>query len=487
MAKGDDKTLVASSFLWRFFERIGAQVVSFLVSTILARLLLPEDYGTIALVNIFITLANVFVTSGFGNALVQKKNADDTDFSSVFYFNLGLSLVLYGIVFFCAPLIASVYEEPQLIPVCRVMGLRLIIASVNTIQHAYVSRHMLFRRFFWSTLGGTVLSGVVGIAMAYCGFGIWALVAQYMVNVTTDTLVLFITVKWRPKLLFSKEKLKGLLSYGWKLLASELVNTGYLELRSFIIGIQYSSADLAFYNRGQSFPKLFVVNVNSAIQSTLFPVLSKAQDDLVRLKAMARRAIRTSSYIVLPLTIGLALVAKPLISLLLTDRWLECVPFLQMYCISYGLMPVQTANLQMIKAVGRTDIYLKLEIVKKITGTLLLLAAMPFGVHAIAASAVTVSVLSILVNTMANKKLLNYTLGQQLRDLFNAFLPLLIMSAAVYAVGLLALPDILLLGIQVAVGGVTYVAASWVLKNESFIYLLNFAKSFLHKKKKVKE
>lgn len=484
MAKGDDKTLVASGFLWRFFERIAAQLVSFVVSTLLARLLLPEEYGTIALVNIFITLANVFVTSGFGNALIQKKDADDTDFSSVFYFNMALSFVLYGIIFVCSPLIASVYDEPKLIPVCRVMGLRLIIAAVNTIQHAYVSRHMLFRRFFWSTLGGTVLSGVVGIAMAYYGLGIWALVAQYMVNVATDTVVLFFTVKWRPKLLFSWQKLKGLISYGWKLLASELVNTGYMELRSLIIGVKYSSADLAYYNRGQSFPKLFVVNVNSAIQSTLFPVLSKAQDDLERLKAMVRRAIRISSYIVMPLTIGLALTAKPFISFLLTDRWLECVPFLQMYCIFYGLMPMQSANLQVIKAVGRTDIYLKLEIVKKVVGTLLLLVSMPFGVHVIAAGAVASNVFAVLINTVANKKLLNYGLWAQLKDLFNGILPLLVMSAAVYAAGLLAMPSLLLLCVQITVGGVTYVAASWVLKNESFVYLLNFAKQFLKKKKK---
>jgi len=480
----DDKSLVVSGFLWRFFERIAAQVVSFIVSTLLARLLLPEEYGTIALVNIFITLANVFVTSGFGNALVQKKDADDADFSSVFYFNVLLSLVLYAILFFCSPLIASIYDEPKLTLVCRVMGLRLIIAAVNTIQHAYVSRHMLFRRFFWSTLGGTLLSGVVGIAMAYYGLGIWALVAQYMVNVATDTVVLFFTVKWRPKLLFSWQKLKGLISYGWKLLASELVNTGYMELRSLIIGVKYSSADLAYYNRGQSFPKLFVVNVNSAIQSTLFPVLSKAQDDRERLRGMARRAIRISSYIVLPLTIGLALTAKPFISVLLTDRWLECVPFLQMYCVFYGLMPMQSANLQVIKAIGRTDVYLKLEIVKKLVGTLLLLASMPFGVYVIAAGAVASNVFAVLINTVANKKLLDYGLWAQLKDLFNGILPLLVMSAAVYAVGLVAMPNLLLLFAQVAVGGVTYVLASWALKNESFVYLLNFAKQFLRKKKK---
>lgn len=484
MARHDDKNAVASGFLWRFFERIAAQAVSFIVSTLLARLLLPEEYGTIALVNIFISLANVFVTSGFGNALVQKKNADDTDFSSVFYFNMTLSVVLYAVIFFCAPLIASIYDAPELTLVCRVMGLRLIIASVNTIQHAYVSRHMLFRRFFWSTLGGTVLSGIVGIAMAYFGFGIWALVAQYMVNVTTDTVVLFFTVKWRPKLLFSLKKLRGLISYGWKLLVSELVNTGYMELRSLIIGIKYTSADLAYYNRGQSLPKLFVVNVNSAIQSTLFPVLSKAQDDLERLRGMARRAIRISSYIVLPLTIGLALTAKPFISVLLTDRWLECVPFLQMYCVFYGLMPMQSANLQVIKAIGRTDIYLKLEIVKKAVGILLLLVSMPFGVHVIAAGAVASNVFAVLINTVANKKLLDYGLWQQLKDLFNGILPLTIMSAAVFAAGLLPLPDLLLLAVQVLVGAVVYILASWALKNESFGYLLSFAKQFLKKKKK---
>lgn len=484
MAKNNDSKQVASGFLWRFSERILAQVVTFVVSTVLARLLAPEHYGAISLVNVFITLANVFVSSGFGNALVQKKDANETDFSSVFYFNVTLSVVLYAIIFFCAPLVSELYEMPELTPVFRVMGLRLIVAAMNTIQHAYVSRHMLFRRFFWSTLGGTLISGVVGIVMAYYGFGIWALVAQYMVNTTIDTIVLFVTVKWRPRLTFSFSRLKGLLSYGWKLLASELVNTGYMELRSLVIGLKYSSADLAYYTKGQSFPKLLVVNVNNSIQSVLFPALAKAQDDMARLKDMTRRAIRINSYLMMPLVAGFALVAKPFVNLLLTERWLECVPYLQLYCLFYCFMPMQAANLQAIKALGRTDIYLKLEIIKKAVGVAMLLLSMPFGTLAIAASAVASNIFAVLISAAPNKKLFGYSFWEQLRDLFNGILPLAVMAAAVMLVGMLPMPDLLMIAVQIVSGAAVYILVSWVFKLDSFTYTLGLIRGFLKKRKK---
>lgn len=470
--------------MWRFSERILAQVVTFVVSTVLARLLAPEYYGAIALVNVFITLANVFVSSGFGNALIQKKDANETDFSSVFYFNVVLSVVLYAAIFFCAPLVSELYEMPELTPVFRVMGLRLIVAAMNTVQQAYVSRHMLFKRFFLSTLGGTLMSGVVGIVMAYYGFGIWALVAQYMVNTTIATVVLFVTVKWRPRLAFSFSRLKGLISYGWKLLVSELVNTGYTELRSLIIGLKYSSADLAYYTKGQSFPKLLVVNINSSIQSVLFPALSKAQEDIARLKDMTRRALRTNSYLILPLVVGFALVAEPFVRLLLTERWLECVPYLQVYCLSYSFMPMQSANLQAIKALGRTDIYLKLEIVKKAVGIGALLAAMPFGTFAIAASAVASNILAVLINAVPNKKLFGYSFWEQIKDLFNGILPLAAMVATVLLVGMLPMPDLLMIVAQISCGAAAYTLVSWLFKLDSFSYTLALFRRFLKKRKK---
>ena len=478
------RSKVMSGLVWKFAERILAQLVTFVVSIILARLLSPEHYGSIAIVNIFIALANVFVVSGFGNSLIQKKDADDIDFSSVFYFNILLGIVFYGVVFLTAPFIASFYNMPILKPVLRVMGLRLIVASVNSVQHAYVAKKMLFRRFFWSTLGGTLASAVVGITMAYNGFGVWALVGQYMTNTVTDTLVLWFTVRWRPKLLFSFKRLGGLFSFGWKLLCSSLLETRYNELRSLVIGKMYTSADLAYYNKGKSFPNLIVNNINSSIQSVLFPAMANAQDKKEQVKSMVRRSIRISSYIMLPLMVGLALVAEPFVKLLLTDKWLPCVPFIQITCIVFAFRPIHTANLQAIKAMGRSDIFLKLEIIKKIIGITVLCAVMHFGVIAIAASGIFTTIIFSILNAAPNKKMLNYTYFEQIKDLLNGIIPLGTMILVVLAAGILKFSPMIMLCVQILVGMITYVTVSAVTKNESFGYVLSMVKKILKRETK---
>lgn len=474
MHNRDMKTKVISSLLWRFSERVSAQLVTFVVSIILARLLEPSYYGAIAIVNIFIALANVFVTNGFGNSLIQKNDADDTDFSSVFYFNILMSIAMYGIVFFCAPIIADFYSMPILNTVLRVMGIRLIVAGINSVQHAYVSKHMMFRRFFWSTLGGTLASAVVGITMAYNGFGIWSLVGQYMTNSITDTIVLWFTVKWRPKRLFSLKRLVKLFSYGWKLLVSALLDTGYNELRSLVIGKMYTSADLAYYNKGKSFPNLFVTNINSSIQSVLFPAMANSQDKKEQVKSMCRRSIRTSSYIMLPLMTGLALVAEPFVKLLLTEKWLQCVPYLQIACFTFAFMPIHTANLQAIKAMGRSDIFLRLEVIKKVTGVFVLISVMRLGVLAIALSGVLLTILSSIINAYPNKRLLGYTLTEQIADMFNGVIPLLLMVVSVCGISIFEFSAFVELCVKVCVGVFVYILSSYVFKNESFIYILKF-------------
>ena len=476
MIENSIKSKVISGFVWKFAERISAQLVTFIVSIVLARLLSPAHYGAIAIVNIFIALANVFMVSGFGNSLIQKKDADDTDFSSVFYFSILMSIVVYSILFFVAPIIAGFYSMPILTPVLRVMGLRLIVAGINSVQHAYVSRHMLFKRFFWSTLGGTLASGVVGIIMAYMGFGIWALAAQYMVNTTVDTIVLWFTVKWRPKLLFSIKRLGKMFSYGWKLLVSGLLDTGYNELRSLVIGRMYTASDLAFYNKGKSFPSLVVTNINSSIQSVLFPAMANSQDKKEQVKAMCRRSIRTSSYIMLPLMAGLALVAEPFVELLLTEKWLPCVPYLQISCFTFAMMPIHTANLQAINAIGRSDIFLKLEIIKKTTGLIVLFVVARYGVLEIALSGAFLTIISSIINAYPNKRLLGYTMFDQIKDMFSAFVPLLLMIVIVCSISVFELGAFIKLFLEVFAGVVVYILVSYILKNESFMYILSFIK-----------
>lgn len=472
------KNSVISNFIWRFAERCGAQIVTFIVSIVLARILAPEEYGTIALVTVFTTILQVFVDSGLGTALIQKKNADDLDFSSVFYFNLFMCLVLYLAMFLAAPYIARFYDDISLIPIIRVISLTIVVSGVKGIQQAYVSRNMLFKRFFFSTIGGTLFSAVLGIIMAYAHFGVWALVAQQLSNSIIDTLILWVTVRWRPQLMFSWKRLTKLLSFGSKLLASSLLDTIYSNLRNLIIGKIYSSSDLAFYNQGDKFPKVIVTNINSSIDSVLLPSMSSVQDNHEKVKSMTRRAIKTSTYIMAPLMMGLAFCATPIVQLVLTDKWLPCVPFLQVFCITYMFWPVHTANLNAINAMGRSDLFLKLEIIKKVIGLTLLFITMRISVMAMAYSLLISGLLSQIINSWPNRKLLNYGYLEQVKDILPAILLAVIMGVIVYCVSFIGLNSALTLLIQILLGVFVYIMGSKLLKLESYNYLLDVIRNF---------
>lgn len=477
----DSKSSTISNFLWRFAERCGAQIVTFIVSIVLARILTPEDYGKVALITVFTTIMQVFVDSGLGVALIQKKDADDLDFSSVFYFNFVICLILYAAMFIASPFIANFYNDSSLTPIIRVISLTIVISGVKGIQQSYVSRNMLFKRFFYATLGGTIFSAILGIALAYTGFGVWAIVAQQLSNTTIDTLILWLTVKWRPKKMFSWERLKGLLSFGWKMLASSLLDTVYGNIRSLIIGKLYSSSDLAYYNQGKQFPNVVVTNINTSIDSVLLPTMASVQDDSQRVKTMTRRAIKTSTYIMAPLMTGLAFCAEPIVRLVLTDKWLPCVPFLRIFCITYMFYPIHTANLNAIKAMGRSDLFLKLEIAKKIVGMILLLSTMWFGVMAMAYSLLVSSVLSQIINSWPNRKLLNYGYLEQLKDVIPSIALAVLMGFCVNLVSLLDLSNIVTLLIQIPLGAVIYIITSELLHLESFNYLMDLIRPMIRK------
>jgi len=477
---GSDSKLVTKNFIWRFLERTGAQFMNLVVQIVLARLVAPEVFGSIALVTVLITILQVFVDSGMGIALIQKKNADDTDFSTVFYFNILMCLALYAVVFLSAPYIAVFYKDEALTGVIRVLSLSLIISGVKNVQQAYVSRNMLFKRFFFSTLGGITFSAILGIWMAYRGFGIWALVVQYVSNAAADTIILWITVKWRPKLRFSFERLKGLFSYGWKLLFSSLLETVYQDIRQLVIGKMYTSSDLAFYNRGSQFPKVIVGNVNTSIDSVLLPTMSKSQDDKAAVKEMTRKAIKVSTYLIAPLMIGLAFVSDSLVKLLLTEKWLPCVPYLIIFCITYLFYPIHVSNLNALKAMGRSDYYLKLEIIKKILGFTVLFATIWFGPLVMCASGIVSSLLSQAINAWPNKKLLGYSLIEQYKDIVPSILLALFMGVCVFAIGaVLPFPIILTLLIQIVAGAGIYIGLSIILKIDTFYYLLDVLKSLV--------
>ena len=477
------KTGTLKNILWKFAERISAQVVSLIVSIVLARLLDPEHYGIIAIVLIFITFANIFVSEGLGSALIQKKDADALDFSSVLFANIALSIFLYLILFCLAPFISQFYGTGYeiLTPVIRVLGLRLILSSVNSVQHAYVAKKMIFRKFFLSTLLGTILSAYVGVLMAYKGFGVWALVAQYLTNTTVDTIVLGITLRKKPLLRFSLFRLKKLFSYGVKILGAGLLIQGYQELRSLIIGKIYSSSDLAFFDKGRQFPKLISTNVDSSISSVLFSKMSSIQDDKKKIKETIRKSISLSSFLMSPLMIGLAAVAEPFVIILLTEKWLPCVIMLQIFCLCHLFSPIHSANNQVYKAVGKSDVYLKLELIKKAIELIVLLCVMWISPLAIALSMLFTNVLFVFVNAAPNKKIIGYSLGEQLKDILpNTFLALL-MGFIVISISFISFPNIFIqLIIQVFVGFIFYLGIAFLTNNKSLIYLLN---TFMHKEK----
>ena len=477
------KSNILSSLFWKLMERGGTQGIQFIVQIILARLLAPEQFGTIAIVMVFINLAQVFVQSGFNTSLVQKKDADEDDFSSVFYMSLGIAGILYVIMYISAPYIASFYRDPILTPVLRVLSITLFAGAFNSIQNAFVSRNLLFKKLFKSSLGAMLISGTLGIIAAYKGLGIWALVIQQLVNQVAITIIMWFTVKWRPTLIISFSKVRKLFSFGWKLLASALLDTGYQELRTLIIGRLYTPSILGYYNRGQLFPKVLVSNIDGSIQSVMLPTLSAYQDDKKRMKEMMRRAIVSSSFLIFPMMVGMAVVAEPLVKIVLTDKWLPAVPFLQIFCISYALMPIHTSNLQAINAMGRSDIFLRLEVIKKVIGLTILLISLPFGVYVIALSSILTGIIGTFINAYPNKELLNYSYKEQWLDIMPSLLISLIMGGIVYLFNFLSFPAWQVLILQTVSGGIIYILLAKIFKIESLTYLVETMKQLIKSRK----
>ena len=485
----ESKKGIFNGLFWSYGERLSAQVVTLVVSIILARLIAPEEYGAIALVMVFITLANVLVTDGFGNALIQKKNADEIDFSTIFWFSEIFAVIIYIILFVIAPVVAEYYEMPILSPVMRVLGVRVLIASINSIQRAKVSREMEFKKVFFSTLFGALVSGVIGIVLAYNGGGIWALVFQNLFNSLTDTIVLFFISDWKPRLIFRVERLKPLALFGGRILCVSMMNSLYSNIRNLIIGKKYSPEDLAFSNKGQTFPSLISVNINSSITSVIFPALSRIQNNKVQILALSRKVIQIGTFLMSPLLLGLAAVGEQFISLLLTDVWLPSVPYMQIMCVVYLLQPIQQASIQAMKALGESRLYLKLEIVKKILGLTILIVTVVFwgSVWNIIFSALIAEIVSTIINFPANKWLLGYTFKDQILDigvpLIGACIMWLVIMVTSPYLSKFIYSNLLLLIVKVGMGVVIYLGYSSIIKLEGLEYLKKIVTQIMSKRR----
>lgn len=477
-----NKRTVISSLFWKLLERGGTQGVQFVVQIVLARLLLPEEYGIIALTTIFIAVANVFIQQGFSIALVQKKEVDEKDLSSVFFLNLFVATILYIIIFIVSPFIAQFYNQPVLTNVLRVLSLVLFMGAINSVQNAIISRKMEFKRYFYSSISGIILSGILGIIAAFLGLGVWALVINQLVNTFTITLVLWFTVKWRPKPIFLINRVKNLFSFGWKLLVSSLIDTVYNEIYGLVIGKVYSSEQLGYYSRGQQFPKIIATNIDSTVSSVMLPTLSSQQENKEKMKRMMRRAIMTSSFLIFPTMFGLAAIAEPMVRIVLTEKWVPCVFFIQTLCISYAFLPIHTANLQAINAMGRSDIFLKLEVIKKILGVIVLVIGIPFGLHIMIILRVGVAFISTFINAYPNKKLLKYSFKEQWKDLIPSMLLSTIMAVIVFNVNFVGLNLFVNLILKILIGIIFYIGSAYFMKLECFQYMIQTIKELKGKK-----
>ena len=479
----DDKRItnerVVNNMAWRFGERMLAQLTTFIVSVVLARLLSASDFGNVALLMVFIDIANVFVVQGFASALVQKKDADDIDFSSIFFFSLFISIIAYVFAFMLAPLLVNMGDE-SLPTLFRVLSLRIPLAAINSVQHSYVQRNLLFKKFFFMTLIGTVVSAVVGIYMAFAGYGAWAIVGQYLTNSLCDTIVLWLTIGWRPLLIVDISRVKQLFGFGWKMLGSALVHVIYGRLTTFFVGTVYSAEDLAYYEQGQKMPGILETNIDTTINSVLFPVMSAVQEDTDRIKQMIRRSIQTSGSIICPMMLGLAVISDQIITLIYGRKWLPATVFMVIACFKMMLEPIQTSNLQAIKAIGRSDIYLKMEIIKKVVGIVFIIVGVNISVLATAIASAFQSIFAALVNGVVNYHLFKYKVSEQMHDICTNIVLSSIMAMAVLLVKkLMWFPTMWKLLIEIMIGVVIYAILLYLVNRKQFDLLMDVVKGIM--------
>ncbi|MCK4662720.1 MAG: lipopolysaccharide biosynthesis protein [Bacteroidales bacterium] len=454
------KQETAKGFIWSAVDRFSVQGLQFLMGLVLARLLLPSDYGLVGMLAIFLAISQTFVDSGFSSALIQKKDRTETDYSTTFLFNIGVGLFFYLILFFTAPLIANFYNSPELTSLTKVIGINVFITSLAVVQRAKLTIKLDFKTQAKASFTSVFIGGCVGITMAYKGYGVWALVVQSLLQNGLNTLFLWLLSKWMPKAVFSKSSFKELFSFGSKLLGAGLLDTIYRNIYLIIIGKIFSARELGFYTRAQQFQKMPSQNITGIISRVTFPVFSSIQDDDEKLIKAYRSFIRLSVFIVFPLMIGLAVVAEPLIRLILTEKWMPTVPLLQLLCIAGMLYPVHAINLNILNVKGRSDLFLKLEIIKKVIITIAILITFSFGVKAMVIGQIFTSFIAFFINTHYSRKMINYGAWKQIKDMLPTTLISLLMALVIWMAMLIPDKDALKLLIGIVVGIIIYLTCA---------------------------
>lgn len=456
---------------WSALENVTRLGVTFLVSIILARLLSPDEYGLVGILTIFIAIFNAIVDSGFTNALIRKQDATDTDYSTVFYTNLVLSVVLAAVLFFCAKPISVFFERPELVSLTQVMSSVVIINALSLVQRVRTTKAIDFKTQTKITFISSIGSGVIGIAMAYMGYGVWALVGQQISNQLFTTLFFWFYNKWVPNLIFSWASFREMWAFGSKLLVSKLLDTGWQEIYQVVIGKCYSPATLGLFTRAKQFADLCSSNLTSVVQRVSYPVLSSIQDDRTRLKGAYQRVIKTTMLLTFVLMLGMAACAEPMIYVLIGEQWLECVPMLQIIC-TYGMLyPLHALNLNMLQVQGRSDLFLKLEIIKKIIAVGPLLLGIFVDIYWMLAGTFLTGIISYYLNAYYSGPFLNYSIKEQVKDILPSFGVAVAMAVPVFAMSFIPLNPFILLPLQIVAGAIITLAICEVTKLPEYMEL----------------
>lgn len=479
-----NRKTVTSNLLWRFLERFGAYIVSFVVSIVLARILDPETYGTVAIMTVFISFFDVFVTGGFATSLIRDKKATEKDFNTVFWFNVIFSLSLYLVLFFVSPLISNYYNNSSLKWLIRISAITLLINGIKNLQYAYIAKNLEFRKFFFATIGGTIVSAVVGILMAVKGMGAWALVAQSLTNYFIDVLILWIIIKWKPKFEFDFKLLKKHISFGWKILFYKVLYSISNNIRQLAIGKKYSESDLAFYNRGKTYPNIIGQNIYTSVNSVIFPVLTRADKDYDRFNKMLKQAFKVNMFVMLPLMVGFFSIAEPFVRLLLGTKWLPCVPYIQLFCVVVLFNSIEAIFSSAPMALGRSTASMILGITECVVNLVLLFISIPFGPMAIGISMLISTAFNCLMYMVYIKRITGFKVFDCVSSSFDSFFSVILMAVLVISIQRIELPYYIIMLLQVLFGILSYYYLNKIVNNAAMPYCFSLIKDFLPKGKK---
>lgn len=461
---------------WSAVERIVTQGASFLIQLALARLLMPEDYGIIAMLAIFLQIAQVFIDSGFATALIKKQECSEADYSTVFYYNLVVAFLIYILFFFTAPLVATFYNEPLLTIVMRVISVSLIVNALCIVQRTKLVKGIDFKTQTKVSLISVAISGGIGILLAFQGYGVWALCFQTILNSLSQFLLLSLCVRWKPILLFSRQSFQEMFSYGSKILGASIISVIYSNLYTIVIGKRFASEILGLYSRADQFDKFPSNNISTIISRVSLPVLSKIQDDKDKLSFAYRKVIKYSSFIIFPMMLGLLAISKPFVMVVLTEKWAGVVPIMQILCLGYMIDHLSVLNLNLLYVEGRTDLVLKLEIIKKTIAISILLVTLPFGIVIMCWGKIVYDYIAVLINTYYTKKLINLSLSQQFLDILPYFLASVIMASLVLLFNLFVANYMIQLLLGITIGGLIYCCLSLLFFRSEFNDVLSVIK-----------